>query len=117
MPELGHVGTALPSRPQAILDALAAGRVPVVAPLATGPLNVNADEAAAALAVGLGAERIVFLTDVPGVIRPTGHGSTPRGRRLLDDGSKAGSSRSSRRRYSAARHGVRAEIGLTEVVA
>ena len=34
----------------------------------TGPLNVNADEAAAALAVGLGAERIVFVSDVPGVL-------------------------------------------------
>ena len=33
-----------------------------------GPLNVNADEAAAALAVGLGAERIVFVSDVPGVL-------------------------------------------------
>ena len=42
--------------------------IPVVAPLAEGPLNVNADEAAAALAVGLGAERILFVTDVPGVL-------------------------------------------------
>ena len=69
VPELGHVGDPLPSRPQAVLDALAAGLIPVVAPLAEGPLNVNADEAAAALAVGLGAERILFLTDVPGVLR------------------------------------------------
>ena len=51
-----------------MLEALAAGRVPVVAPLAEGPLNVNADEAAAALAVGLGAERILFVSDVPGVL-------------------------------------------------
>ena len=57
VPELGLVGEPLPSRPEAILDALAAGRIPVVSPLAVGPLNVNADEAAAALAVGLGAER------------------------------------------------------------
>jgi acetylglutamate kinase len=41
--------------------------VPVVSPLAPGPLNVNADEAAAALAVGIGAAKIRFLTDVPGV--------------------------------------------------
>jgi acetylglutamate kinase len=66
-PELGLVGTALPSAPAAVLDALAAGLVPVVTPLARGPLNVNADEAAAALAVGLGAERLLFLTDVAGV--------------------------------------------------
>ncbi len=65
---LGLVGDPEPSAPAPVLEALAAGHVPVVAPLAEGPLNVNADEAAAALAVGLGAERIVFVTDVPGVI-------------------------------------------------
>jgi acetylglutamate kinase len=37
----------------------------VVTPLAVGPLNVNADEAATALAEGLGADRIVFVSDVP----------------------------------------------------
>jgi acetylglutamate kinase len=68
VPELGHVGSALPSRPQAVLDALAAGKVPVVAPLAEGPLNVNADDAAAALAIGIGAERLVFISDVDGLI-------------------------------------------------
>ena len=36
-------------------------------PIAVGPLNVNADEAATALAAGLGADRIVFVSDVPGV--------------------------------------------------
>ena len=39
----------------------------MVTPLAVGPLNVNADEAATALAEGLGADRIVFVSDVPGV--------------------------------------------------
>lgn len=68
VPELGLVGTALPSRPQAILDALEAGKIPVVAPLAEGPLNVNADDAAAALALGLGAEKLLFITDVDGLI-------------------------------------------------
>ena len=51
--ELGLVGDPSPSAPAAVVEALAAGRVPVVSPLAAGPLNVNADEAAAALAVGL----------------------------------------------------------------
>ncbi len=51
-----------------MLEALAQGRIPVIAPLAAGPLNVNADEAAAALAVGLGASRIRFVSDVPGVL-------------------------------------------------
>ncbi len=66
--ELGLVGDPAPSAPPAVVEALAAGRVPVVAPLAAGPLNVNADEAAAALAVGLGASRIIFVSDVPGVL-------------------------------------------------
>jgi acetylglutamate kinase len=67
-PELGLVGNAVPSRPQAILDATRRGRIPIVAPLAEGPLNVNADEAAAALAVGLGVDELLFLTDVDGLI-------------------------------------------------
>src|SRR5581483_11531628 len=66
VPQLGLVGTAVPSAPAAVVEALAAELVPVVTPLAMaassgvgGPLNVNADEAAAALAVGLGAERLL----------------------------------------------------------
>lgn len=68
VPELGLVGEPLPCAPEPVRAALAEGLVPVVAPLAAGPLNVNADEMAAALAVGLGAERVLFLTDVPGVL-------------------------------------------------
>jgi acetylglutamate kinase len=68
VPALGLVGNAVPSRPQAILDALQQGQIPVVAPLAEGPLNVNADEAAAALALGLGFDELLFLTDVDGLI-------------------------------------------------
>jgi acetylglutamate kinase len=67
VPELGLVGEPLPLAPPQVLDALAAGKVPVIAPLASG-LNVNADDAAAALAVALGAERLLFVTDVPGLL-------------------------------------------------
>jgi acetylglutamate kinase len=67
VPPLGWVGDPLPCRPKQVLEALAEGLVPVVAPIAVGPLNVNADDAAAALALGLGAKRLVFLTDVPGL--------------------------------------------------
>jgi acetylglutamate kinase len=65
--ELGLVGQPVPCAPAAVEQALAAGRIPVVTPVAVGPLNVNADEAAAALAAGLGAERLVFVSDVRGV--------------------------------------------------
>jgi acetylglutamate kinase len=68
VPGLGLVGDPVPCAPPPVVAALERGLVPVVTPLAAGPLNVNADEAAAALAVGLGAERLLFLTDVDGLI-------------------------------------------------
>jgi len=68
IPGLGLAGTAVPSRPAAVIEALDAGRIPVVAPLAEGPLNVNADDGAAALAIGIAADSLVFLTDVDGLI-------------------------------------------------
>src|SRR5881396_779554 len=68
IPALGHVGDPLPSRPRAVVEALVSGHIPVVAPLGVGPLNVNADDAAAALAVGLEGDRLLFVTDVAGVL-------------------------------------------------
>ena len=68
IPGLGLASTAVPSRPAAVIEALDAGRIPVVAPLAEGPLNVNADDGAAALAIGIAADSLVFLTDVDGLI-------------------------------------------------
>jgi len=118
---LGLVGDPVPSAPAAVLAALAAGRVPVVAPLAEGPLNVNADEAAAALAVGLGAERIVFITDVPGVLErgvvvPVV--DAEEAARLLDSGVLTdGIVPKLRAALTAARLGVQAQIGETAVVA
>jgi acetylglutamate kinase len=119
--ELGHVGDPLPSRPAAVENALAHGRIPVVAPIAAGPLNVNADEAAAALAVGLGAGRILFVTDVPGVlldgsVAPTLVASDAV--RLLEAGElEGGIVPKLRAAVTAARLGVRADIGETAVVA
>jgi acetylglutamate kinase len=68
LPELGHAGMLLPVVPPALRGLLESDRVPVIAPLARGPLNVNADDAAAVLAVALGADRLVFVSDVPGVL-------------------------------------------------
>jgi acetylglutamate kinase len=120
-PELGLVGTAVPSAPPAIEAALAAGRVPVVTPMASGPLNVNADEAAAALAVGLGAERLLFLTDVPGVFHDGELLETieaERAEALIGAGSfEGGIVPKLLAAASAARGGLVAEIGATAVVA
>ena len=116
---LGLVGEPSPSAPQAVVEALAAGRVPVVAPLAAGPLNVNADEAAAALAVGLGADRILFVTDVPGVM-VDGRLATvlpaDEAQAGLDAGRfEGGIVPKLMAAVRAARGGVRASIGSTEV--
>lgn len=73
---LGLVGQVQDVEPGAILGALKCGAVPVVAPLGVGPcgerLNVNADWAAARIAVALSADELVFLTDQDGVLGPTG---------------------------------------------
>src|SRR4051812_7475525 len=53
LPELGCVGMLLPVVPEALRSLVGGELVPVVAPLARGPLNVNADDAAAVLAVAL----------------------------------------------------------------
>ena len=121
VPELGFVGEPEPSAPAAVREALAAGRIPVVTPLAAGPLNVNADEAAAALAVGIGAERLLFVSDVPGVLLDGAVAAV-----LRADDAEAGLAAG---RFEggivpklmaavrAARGGVRATIGTTEVPA
>lgn len=69
--DIGLVGEVTQVNPRIVLEALEAGRIPVistVAPTTSGELlNVNADLAAAALAVALGAEKLMVLTDVPGL--------------------------------------------------
>ena len=69
--DLGQVGEVASVDPDAILDLIDSDRVPVVATVAPGPgglvYNINADTAAAALAVALRAERLVMLTDVAGL--------------------------------------------------
>ena len=69
--DLGLVGEVSSVNPGVVLRALDAGIVPVVstvAPTVDGQLlNVNADLAASSLAVALGAEKLMVLTDVPGL--------------------------------------------------
>jgi len=71
--DLGLVGEVAEVRPEAVLDIVEAGRIPVissVAPDADGLVhNVNADTAAAALAIALKAEKLLVLTDVEGLYR------------------------------------------------
>jgi acetylglutamate kinase len=69
--DIGQVGDVVAVEPSAVHALLDAGRIPVIATVARGEdgltYNVNADTAAAAIAVGVGAEKLVVLTDVEGL--------------------------------------------------
>lgn len=68
--DLQRVGRPIAVAIDAIQNAIAAGKIPIVTPVGMdgdGPLNVNADEAAQALAVALGANAMFLVTDVPNV--------------------------------------------------
>lgn len=73
--DVGLVGDVVEVDPRAVQDLLDAGRIPVVSTIApdiqdpTQVLNVNADIAAAALAVALEASKLIVLTDVEGLYR------------------------------------------------
>ncbi len=81
-PELGYVGEITRVNPEPLQALLAGGFIPMLAPLAAqaqdgtehagGPLNINGDTVAGELAYALGAERLIFLTDVPGVMDANG---------------------------------------------
>jgi acetylglutamate kinase len=119
--QLGLVGDPLPSRPPKVLEVLEKGFIPVVAPLAVGPLNVNADEAATALALGIDADRLLFLTDVDGLIldgEVVDAIDAARAGELLDAGIlEGGIIPKLRAAAAAARDGVPAAIGRTAVTA
>ena len=74
--------------------AVAAGMIPVIAPIGAGPdgetYNINADTMAGAIAAALGATRLFLLTDVPGVLDGEGNLLTDLRpadiKRLADDG-------------------------------
>jgi acetylglutamate kinase len=69
--DIGQVGDVVEVDPSTVLALLDAGRIPVIATVARGrdgqSYNVNADTAAAALAVSLQAEKLIVLTDVAGL--------------------------------------------------
>jgi acetylglutamate kinase len=74
--DVGRVGRIVAVNPAPIAAVAAAGFVPVIAPLGVDERgvthNVNADEAAGAIARALGAEKLILLTDVEGVKDSTG---------------------------------------------
>ncbi len=70
---LGYVGEVSHVQPDVIHHCLQAGYTPVIAPLGKTEsgqtVNINADVAASAIAKAIGAEKLLFVTDVPGILR------------------------------------------------
>jgi len=98
--DLGHVGTVTRVDRLTIDNLTYAGQVPVIPSMAMGPdgekLNVNADTAATAVAAAIGAEKLVVLSDIPGVLLDVNdpesllHSlSAAEARRLIADGTIA----------------------------
>jgi len=96
--DLGRVGEVTAVDPDALRAVADAGFVPVVAPLGVDPAgltyNVNADEAAGAIAKALSAEKLMLLTDVEGVKDASGRLVRRLGRaearKLVDEGTIRG---------------------------
>ncbi|MBP3311470.1 MAG: acetylglutamate kinase [Butyricicoccus sp.] len=72
--DYGYVGDIVDVNPQPVIDMLEKGYIPVVSTVAQGiddetNYNINADTAAAKLAIALGAKKLILLTDVRGLLR------------------------------------------------
>jgi acetylglutamate kinase len=98
VPDLGLVAHVVGLRRDLLDAVLVGGQVPVVAPLARDEqgivCNVNADDAAAGIAAGLGARQLVLLTDVDGIRDSDGRRldtiTAGEATTLIDDGTIAG---------------------------
>lgn len=78
--DLGFVGEITEVNTKPVLDALANGNIPVIATVATddegNTYNINADTAAARIAAELGAENLILMTDIAGLLRDKDDPST-----------------------------------------
>ena len=100
-PALGRVGAITKTAPKVVNVLLDAGFLPVISPVALGEdgggLNCNADDAARALAEAMHADKLIFLTDVGGILIDSHNSKTAvdridtrRAEELLDAGLIAG---------------------------
>ena len=80
--DLGHLGEITEVNREFLRMLLEGGYVPVISPIALaedgGSLSVNADDVAAAVAVALGARKLIYLTDVPGILESAPEGELVR---------------------------------------
>lgn len=98
---IGFVGEVSHLNPQLIESLIDAGYIPVISSVAADemgqPYNINADTVAGELAAALGAEKLILLTDIPGILKDKDDSSTliakldiQTARQLIDDGTVAG---------------------------
>ena len=98
---IGFVGEVSHLNPQLVESLIEAGYIPVISSVAADemgqPYNINADTVAGELAAALGAEKLILLTDIPGILKDKDDQSTliPKmdiqtARQLIDDGVVAG---------------------------
>ncbi len=97
-PSLGYVGKVTQVNPEPIEALIGRGYIPVIASIGLGydghAYNINADTVAAEIAVGLGASKLILLTDVPGVQGADGQViselKAPEAMALIDSGHASG---------------------------
>ncbi len=125
-PELGYVGEELKVNVAILLTLLEQGYIPIVAPICLGLfenlaggtnlINVNADTAAAEIAASLDAEKLVFLTDVPGLYDSSGtliHRLTPDDAGVLIETGVASGGMAAKIR---ACHSALAKVSMTRII-
>jgi acetylglutamate kinase len=98
--DLGHAGEITEVNREFLRMLLKGNYVPVISPIALGEdggsLSINADDVAAAVAVALGAKKLIYLTDVPGILESSPDGelvrqvTAPDLRRRIETGSLTG---------------------------
>jgi len=101
--DLGHVGEVVEVNKDFLRMLLKSSYVPVISPIGLGEdgggLSINADEVAAAVAVAVGARKLIYLTDVPGILESAPDGQIIRQisgaelRKRLDAGAITGGMR------------------------
>jgi acetylglutamate kinase len=121
---LGRTGEVVEVRTELLRDWTARGLTPVVSPVSRGPdggaLNVNADDAAAAVAGALGADELLFVSNVPGVLADggtVGVVGADEVEALIADGTASGGMAPKLRAAARAAAGVgRVRIGSLEIL-
>lgn len=122
---LGHVGAPQKVNASVLLHLLDGGYLPVVSPVSRnvghelGPaLNVNADDAAAAIAVAIAADELLIVSDVPGVLldgAPANALSVAEARGVMQDGRASGGMRAKLAAAIAAKQGGVARVRISDL--